>query len=46
MVNEIGLYRYRFCWFVLMLLNVQVNSYGHVRTVASDFAGLLPDTET
>ena len=31
--------------FVLMLLNVAVNSYGHVGTVASDFVGLQPDIE-
>ena len=29
-----------------MLLNVPVNSYGHVEAVASDFLGLVPDTET
>ena len=31
--------------FVLMLLNIPVNSYGHVGMVASDFVGLLPDIE-
>ena len=30
---------------VLMLLNISVNSYGHAGTVASDFVGLLPDSE-
>ena len=35
----------RFCLFVFMLLNVPVNSYGHVGTVAFDFVGLLPDIE-
>ena len=29
--------------FVLLLLNMPVISYGHVRTVASDFVGLVPD---
>ena len=31
--------------FVLLLLKVPVNSYGHVETVTSDFVSLLPDIE-
>ena len=31
--------------FVLLLLIVTVNSYGYVRTVNSDFVGLLPYIE-
>ena len=30
-------------FFVLMLLNVPVNSYNYFGTVASDFVGFLPD---
>ena len=33
------------CLFILLLLNVPVNSYCHVGTVTSDFVGLLPDFE-
>ena len=31
--------------FVLLLLNIPVNSYGHVGTVTSNFVGLLPNME-
>ena len=31
--------------FVVLLLNVPVNIYGHVGTVISEFVGLLPDIE-
>ena len=31
--------------FVLLLLNVPINRYGHVGTIASYFMGLLPDIE-
>ena len=31
--------------FVLLLLNIKVNSYGHVGTVTSAFVGLLTDIE-
>ena len=30
---------------LLCLLLLYVNSYGHVKTVTSDFGGLLPDIE-
>ena len=33
----------KYCLFVLFLLNIPVNSYGHVGLVTSDFVGLLPD---
>ena len=34
-----------FVCFVMLLLNVSVNSYGHVGMVAFDFMGLLLDIE-
>ena len=38
-----SLEKYIFQKFVLLLLNVPVNGYGHVGMAISDFVGLLPD---
>ena len=32
-------------WFLLLLLNVPVNSYGHVGVVISNFVGPVPGIE-